>query len=56
MIKLTPWFTGDQKPVRVGVYQRDLYGEDVKAYSYWDGEVWGLYGETYKLKKAEVIE
>lgn len=38
-LKLTDWYTKDQKPVRVGVYERD-YGDYV-SYCYWDGESFG---------------
>lgn len=37
-MKLTPWFSGDQKPVRVGVYLRD-YGDGV-FWCYWNGIDW----------------
>jgi hypothetical protein len=39
-MKLTPWFSGDQKPVRVGVYERKHVWE-VPVYAYWNGEWWG---------------
>ena len=38
-MKLTRWYRGDQKPLRVGVYQRkEYYGEII--YAYWDGRYW----------------
>jgi hypothetical protein len=40
-MKLTDWYSGDKKPVRVGVYQRD-YGNIGLLYSYWDGGKWGV--------------
>lgn len=39
-MKLTPWFSGDQKPVRVGVYERD-YGSGKTYYCWWNGKVFG---------------
>ena len=37
-MKTTPWFPGDVKPVRVGVYQRSGHG--LHPFSYWDGLHW----------------
>jgi hypothetical protein len=42
-MKKTPWFSGDQKPARVGVYERE-YG-DYGVFSFWDGG-WWCSGET----------
>lgn len=39
-MKLTPWFSGDQKPVRVGVYQRHYInhkGYIELRYCWWNG-------------------
>lgn len=44
-MKLTPWFSGDQKPVRPGVYERD-YGTRNPWFCHWDGSRWGMSGET----------
>ena len=41
-MKKTPWFRGDQKPVRVGYYQRD-YGGDGVGLDFWNGVEWGLW-------------
>jgi hypothetical protein len=38
--KLTPWFSGDIDPHRVGVYQRYLYGRKSVTYARWDGKKW----------------
>lgn len=38
--KTTPWFAWTQKPVRVGVYQREFL-ENCLRFSYWDGHRWG---------------
>ena len=40
-MKLTPWFSGDAKPVREGVYQVAYWNKDQTSYSYWDGSKWG---------------
>jgi hypothetical protein len=45
-MKLTPWFPGNVKPVRPGVYQQMCgFNRDV-GYQYWDGKVWGLWSRT----------
>lgn len=48
-LKLTPWFSGDTKPLkdRVGVYKRD-YGPFGVAFCWWDGLVFGPSSETRK--------
>lgn len=38
---LTPWFDGNTKPVRVGVYQRS-YHQGIFCFSYWHGSGWGF--------------
>lgn len=49
-MKKTPWFGGDEKPVHVGVYEREFsFGT---AFSLWDGECW-RYGE-YSVEEAAV--
>lgn len=43
---VTPWFPGDVKPVRVGVYQtEDANLGDDRFYNYWDGKRW-YYGHA----------
>lgn len=37
--KLTPWFPGDVKPARKGIYQR-LYPYDKVQHCYWTGRSW----------------
>jgi hypothetical protein len=49
-MKLTGWYRGNQKPVRVGVYERD-YGSVVSSYCFWDGRKFSM--GFYTLKKAE---
>lgn len=39
----TPWYPGDVKPVRVGVYER-LYPGDNAFKDYWGGKRWS-YGK-----------
>lgn len=36
--KLTPWFPGDVKPARKGVYERDF--PNGSLYSRWNGRHW----------------
>lgn len=41
--KLTPWFPGDVKPVRAGVYETD--SEQIggtRTFQRWTGKQWGL--------------
>ena len=40
-MKLTGWYQGDQKPVRVGVYLRD-YEDGDHWYSYWNGKYFSV--------------
>lgn len=37
--KLTPWFPGDVKPTRKGVYE--VSEDNNRWYSYWNGKTWG---------------
>ena len=39
-MKRTEWYSGDQKPVRKGVYERD-YRTRNTFYCYWDGAAFG---------------
>jgi len=41
MSKFTPWFPGNVKPVRVGVYQRQYNCPPTNWFCYWDGKLWG---------------
>lgn len=50
-MKLTPWYPGHVKPVRVGVYERkypDIYHAAV--YSKWHGKNWGC--GVYNIDQA----
>ena len=40
--KTTGWYSGDQKPVRVGVYQREYAPADPLWYCWWNGQAWGM--------------
>jgi hypothetical protein len=40
-MKLTGWYSGDQKPVRVGIYQRAYDCGTLILYCYWDGVNFG---------------
>ena len=47
-MKLTQWFPGTVKPVRVGVYERN-YSEfpfHSPNYCHWNGKFWGLWATT----------
>lgn len=39
-MKVTPWFDGEIKPVRKGVYQLFNGTQTMIGYQYWDGEYW----------------
>jgi hypothetical protein len=53
-MKLTPWFTGDQRPVRVGVYLRKYSdSEKYEGYSYFDGAKWSTFGITPQVALCE---
>lgn len=52
-MKLTPWFPGAVKPVRVGVYEREypLIPSDegtVHLYCYWSGNKWSTWALSPK--------
>lgn len=59
--KLTPWFPGDVKPARPGVYERcyaqDMPGEmqPMKCYCYWNGKQWMTYESTPEAAAREVV-
>lgn len=40
MIKETGWYTGDQKPTRVGAYKMHSVIGDGYIYSWWNGIRW----------------
>lgn len=46
-MKLTPWFEGDVKPHRIGVYERGMNGCPLPhPFYFWDGQYWRGMGET----------
>lgn len=38
----TGWYSGDQKPARPGVYEREYTGNKAVLYCYWSGTDWCL--------------
>ena len=44
-MKLTGWYQGDQKPVRVGYYERQYFGGATK-FDYWAGKIWISYPDS----------
>jgi len=57
-MKLTPWFSGDQKPARPGVYERD-YGDSpcefgsVVWFCRWGGAYWYAPSRSHGLASTE---
>jgi hypothetical protein len=51
--ELTPWFPGDVKPARAGVYERK-YGTfyEERGYSRWDGRHW--YFRNSRINSAAI--
>lgn len=45
--KLTPWFTSDVTPARVGVYETKFTAW--QGYSYWNGCVWSNQSSTKRV-------
>ena len=49
-MKLTEWYPGDVKPVRVGVYQQQSGIRPVSiGYQYWDGSFWNGWFKTAEM-------
>lgn len=49
VLKMTPWFGGNKKPKRIGVYQRDYGSRHLPGdlvYSMWNGKEWLSYGDS----------
>ena len=62
-LKLTDWYSGHQKPVRVGVYQReypwrDIKGKPAMGYCWWNSkwfsQGWDTKIECVKKHKAHL--
>lgn len=47
--ELTPWFDGDTKPARPGVYATAVPGQKFEKYAYWDGRLWYYQGPTVQI-------
>lgn len=45
----TAWYPPSIKPVRTGVYQRDMQGSGNGEYSYWNGAFWGGWGNRIEI-------
>jgi hypothetical protein len=54
-MKLTPWFPGTVKPVRVGVYER-IYDAGSFLYCSWNGEYWGPWARTPEEARKRRLE
>lgn len=49
MTTITQWFTPNDPPVNIGVYQTCEEGEQffhMHGYQFWDGEAWGLFNTS----------
>jgi hypothetical protein len=57
--QLTPWFPGDVKPSRKGIYIRKSY-QGSEVYCKWDGEFWVTYAYDFfvaeKCTKASLYQ
>ena len=51
-MKITEWYSGNQKPVRIGIYERD-YPDAGVYYSWWNGLVFGFGAKGKKEAKFE---
>ena len=50
-LRLTGWYSGEQKPVRKGVYERDYTIGN--SFSYFDGLDWMFFCESVELASKE---
>jgi len=46
VMKFTPWFPGNVKPVRVGVYQQHCGMGTIVGYQYWNGKKWSSWSHS----------
>lgn len=51
-MKVTDWYTGDQKPVRVGVYERAYSYKLYILYCYWNGKLFSCAYRDLELAKS----
>lgn len=51
--KLTPWYPGDVKPVRIGVYRREYPNQKLPRYCLWDGARWHWCAATTQDAEGE---
>ena len=42
----TPWYPGEVKPVRVGVYEMLFAEPNIATFSWWDGKQWCCIDDT----------
>lgn len=52
--KLTPWFPGDVKPVRMGAYMRK-YEDGMTVYCKWNGLCWLCAASTARNAANETV-
>lgn len=53
-MNVTQWFGGDEKPVHIGSYERDVsdcplafcFSPSLRWFSYWNGKSWGVIDKT----------
>ena len=51
--KLTPWYPGEIKPIRIGFYER-MYHRGQAYFCWWDGAQFGLASEVPSVGKVGV--
>ena len=51
--KLSPWHSGDTKPVHVGIYQIKGFNDELTEYSVWENGKWYL--ANTKQEMAEIF-
>ena len=55
----TPWFSGDLKPVRPGVYERMFSTwtgrHDLVQFCYFDGSAWYMHGDTVEQALSRTL-
>lgn len=51
--ELTPWFRGVLKPVRKGVYKRELIPSGYVGFAYWDGVRWYVAAKDREIAETK---